>query len=380
MYIGCARDWKEVEAARHLAAKVFGRIIGQEASVYEKAKISLWDSFSPVTPENIIIISDCPNSVIGLVRLCPRIIHRAQQPFSCAGISSVCIEPSWQGKGLSKLLMNKVLEIIESRNFDFTLLFGRRAVDYYYNQFSFFGMSSYNRFIVSSRDLQRSHKIEIELVAACLEDIDQCAPWYEESYQNCFGRITRSSNYWHSLLENIQRSKYQVDFVRYHGKNVGYIIHNGSIIFEISIPSEDLALSALAVFSRKDPMAQVVILEVPAEHVIRLSFSEIDFRMETRQCSYGGHMVRILNTNSFLRAMQNRLAAQFKQMGILPFVATHNQMTYSWNGQSVETRLAAEAPLNYITTAQLMGVQILTMQPTYLDIPLYFNISFPDQL
>ncbi|MBF0146748.1 MAG: GNAT family N-acetyltransferase [Magnetococcales bacterium] len=379
MYAGIARSAQEIEAALRLAAQVFGSILGQDEKIIFEIKTFLWHAAYPDGPEQIIILAPKPDEVVGLIRICPRILYRKNQKFSCGGISSVCIAPHLQGQGLSPLLMTAALNWIQSHDFDMAILFGRRAVDHYYTRFGFWGVSSYNKFLVSHHDLRRYKDDRVKLIPVPTEESNRCSVWYEGAYKDCFGRMDRSGEQWRFIVTHMRRIGHHVDFVFFQGELCGYVVHGTSTIFEMALDYAVPPLAILAMIAARnesDPLTLVI----PPEHPVRWVLTHVDARLETRQCSYGGHMIRILNPQSFLSAMSERMTPAVAAMKSAPFTESWEDFTLRWDGVRMNITLDHPAIPTFDITTRLLGSQTLTVRHHPLDPPLSLNISLPDQL
>ena len=65
------------------------------------------------------------------------------QILKVAGLSSICIDPNFQGYGFGKELMERSIIYLDQRGYDLSFLIARRAVDRFYTKFGYFGASSY---------------------------------------------------------------------------------------------------------------------------------------------------------------------------------------------------------------------------------------------
>ena len=116
-------------------------------------------------------------------------------------------------------------------------------------------------------------------------------------------------------------------------------------------------------------------------HRLLSDLGGLDVTVQARECSYGGHMLKILNVKHILRLMKRRLATEYKKRNINPFSEQVDGISVEWNGQScrVEATLLEEAQIPYPLTCRLLGIASLTSSYQGIDNCLPFNISMPDQ-
>lgn len=318
----------ETKNALQLAVQVFSHA-GSDRARIEKA--SQWYR-DPSFDHSNLVLAVAGKRVVGVVRLVPRVIHRGLEQFKAAGISSVCVDPEYRGRGLSILLMERALGIARERGFDLSFLIARRALDHYYVRFGFAGVSSYERISAAVSAADEAKK-DVEFRPLKSDLIDFCLAAYDREYSACFGRVTRSREQWFAIIRSLRARGLTAASIWCQGQPVGYVIRQDSTICEVAMTNEwslpDLVttLAASQIMKASDDWIQI-----PSAHAIVRRSVRHDIRILRRSCPYGGHMVKVLNPE----AMLERERVQ-KQAVVLPegsdLVSVHNRTAFllgSW--------------------------------------------------
>ena len=332
---------EEQDMAYRLALRVFKAQTAMED--YAEHKSFVWEADPSFSKENILqaCIGD---ELVGLIRLVPRILCRGEETYSVAGISSVCIAPEWQGKGLSNGLMQQSLEICRSRDYDISFLFARRAADHYYTRFGFYGIASYAKvFIKRPADIQPSKQFSLVAADSSLSLLYQTV--YENCYQNCFGRIDRSKTYWKFLLTAISKRK-DLRFltIYFNGTAVGYVLAGETKILEIAVNDSISGIDLIHFLMNENLVPDTdnkLEIEILPQHGLIPSLRNLDIVFQYRECTYGGHMAKILNTESVISKLTKRSPLLAKELA----------------------GLTDKEILSYAETCSLLGV----LSPTALD-------------
>lgn len=305
---------EEQDLAYKLALRVFK--VQTHMENYAEHKSFVWEA-DPTFNRNNILLAYIENELVGLIRLVPRMLYRGGEIFSVAGMSSVCIAPEWQGKGLSNRLMQQSLDICRSRNYDICFLFARRAADHYYTRFGFYGIASYAKvYIKKPVDLQSTKQFSLSPADNFLCGLYQTV--YERSYQNCFGRFDRSPAYWKFLLTSISKRK-DVSFhtIYFDHKAVGYVMTDETKIVEIA-GNDTVSGKELIHFLMNENIVtcpdNTLEIEMLPQHTLISSFGGMDIRFQYRECIYGGHMAKILNTEKLVSQLEKRSPLLAKEL------------------------------------------------------------------
>jgi len=375
-----ARSERDFSEAFLLALKVFqpqSKIV-----CYETYKAMLWKEDPTYSIENLILAKDVQGKVVGLVRVVPRKLFRVNQQIRVAGISSVCIDEAYRGKGLSRRLVQYALELCLTRKFDIALLFARNAADHYYTKFGFWGVASYNKILVNL-DNRRPSERNIKIDNARPELLPLYQKAYELSYARTFGRIERDFRYWDFIFKKLSNQPgLKLNTLICKGKPIGYAMISKGLIHELGYidkPCTMELLNVLASENKSDPNS--LILEISSIHCLLSDLGGLDVTLQARECNYGGHMLKILNVKRILRLMQRRLATGYKKRNIGPFSEQVEGISVEWNGQScrVDATHIEASQIPYPLTCRLLGIASLTSSYQGIENCLPFNISMPDQ-
>ncbi len=291
LIIAPAGSAAEVEEGLRLAAGIFAVPAGGALDY----KTMLWRNDPSFEPANLVLGRTPQGELAGLIRIAPRMLRRQRQAIRTACISSVCVAAPLRGKGYSVQLMQRTLDICEQRGFEIALLLARRAADHYYTRFGFWGASSYNRLTLSASDGREPAGTPFELRAMCEDEITLYASAYERSYANCFGWFERDQAGWHFLLRRLrQQPGIEMLAIARQSRTVGYLIRSHDALLEIglgeALPEADLAAALPALSGGNLPLQ----IDIPPQHRLFPALHLYDVSLRSRECSYGGHMLRIL--------------------------------------------------------------------------------------
>ena len=377
-----ARTTEDVEEAFRLALSIFSE--NSALANYPDLKTALWREDPSFEPGNLLLARDDSRRLVGMVRIVPRSLYRVDQKFTVAGVSSVCIDPEFRGKGFSSRLMKYALEQSCARGFDLALLFARRAADHYYTRFGFWGLSSYNRVTFQLEPGGGTPTQPVTLAVPRAADADAFAVAHADCYAGCFGRFERAPAYWRFLarkLAGITGTQWLAIMIG--GVTVGYVIASGEVVHEIACTAGVAAgdvMRALPGALRISGNAPLV-FEIPPQHRLVRDMAHTDMTVSFRECSYGGHMVRILDVSAVADAYARRAADHYRAMGAGRMETMVDGIRIARDGESSHATVVADGPsLSYAQTCRLLGSHTLSTAPDGHDRILPFNVSFPDQL
>jgi hypothetical protein len=184
------------------------------------------------------------------------------------------------------------------------------------------------------------------------EDAGVLSAAHEASYARTFGRIARSEAYWLFMLERCRRMGLRVASIRREGRTVGYAICSGAAVHELAYiddvpvrPMLDLLASALP----HRTSAHELTLSLPAEHPLVTAACGLDLTLSARECTYGGHMVRVLNARALLERIARRspdAAAALAPLADAPR-HTHRETSRLLGAWSPTETRSLEAPLHF---------------------------------
>lgn len=295
--------------AFNLALSVFSPQGSSEE--YRDNKFFSWNEDPCFKYENVLI-AKYEGIPAGLIRIVPRTLCREDIKLSVAGISSVCLIPELRGKGLSVALMDYTLAYCKGLGYDLSILFARRAVDYYYTRFGFHGISSYSRVIVKKPN-KRSVTSGYTFANWDLNLLEIYSQAYETTYAYCFGKFERSLKYWKFLLVSLSRRQdchYKI--IKYNGQAIGYVIWDSTKVLELAT-IEDQQSEEFILFLMENINLDVedsLQLEILPQHTILAHLYGFDVTIQSRECVFGGHMIKVLNEDN-LRLKLNHSDSSF---------------------------------------------------------------------
>ncbi len=280
----------EVESTFRLATQVFSNRANMDKTTFRKLKELDWSGFGFFKKDDIIVVKDS-DAIIGTIRLVYRIVYIENQSYKTAGFTDVCISDKYRGKGISKKIMKYAINVA-SCSCEIGLLFASKNVDYYYNKFGFWGLSTYNKIIIKNTP----HNSTISFKTVASKDLEYCDYLYEQNYSNLNGFMTRTPRYWKYVLERCQQLKMKFKAIFQNNKLCGYCIYKENIIYEISFNS---CINIKDILSKFESDVDIQI-EIDPQHIIAKQLQLFDFTMHHRNCFFGGHMLKVLNNQDNL--------------------------------------------------------------------------------
>ena len=207
MYIGCARTKEDLNQAINIATKTFRSKGNFDLELINKRFLMFPNNVDQI--KDVIIIADDMTGVIGACFLIDRFFYRGAFLLKGTFFSSICISEECRGKGLSKLLLNFAITEAEKRGSDFAVLIARRAADFFYNQFNFWGLAQYNKiqYEPSSDEGICNRSLFFD---AKKEDIEKINEIYVYTYSSLLGSCERTNNYCVYLLKRVNQQIFKV--------------------------------------------------------------------------------------------------------------------------------------------------------------------------
>jgi predicted acetyltransferase len=383
LLIAPAESAAEGDEALRMACEVFSG--SGTAANYPDYKAVLWREDPTFAESNVMIARTQAGKLAGVIRIVPRQLHRAGQAIWVAGISSVCVAPAFRGRGYSVPLMEHTLDHCQSRGFALAFLIARRAADHYYTRFGFWGVSSYTRVAIATSMSPEKTSPAICFPPAKPDWIDDYRTAYLESYSNSFGWFERDYSYWKYLLKrmNLLPGVKFLSITR-NGVPLGYVVKEGMLIREVAIldalPADELVHALVSLVGAADPPLQ---LDIPPEHRLCRKLQGFDASIRFRECSYGGHMLRILDVDRVADMLAGRVAERLGTIGCARLSGGVDGVDIRWDGTQCRVNLSAQARHRpgYEQTCTLLGaLSISGNRESLVDRLLPFNISFPDQV
>ncbi|MHA8097979.1 GNAT family N-acetyltransferase [Aquirufa aurantiipilula] len=287
-----AENINDVNQAFDLAFRVFNTAVSNED--YAQCKKGLWFEDPSFSIENFILAKD-NSKVIGVIRLVPRDFILNKQKISVLGISSVCIDNDYRGKGISNELMLFSDKIAIERGVNLLLLFARRAVDHYYNKFNYFGVSNYSKIKISLKESSNS------LLSISFSDYNQellsiYSAAFDFSYENYYLKALRNVKFW-KFIFSVLKSRKDLFFqtIYLNSIPIGYLLFSKTSILEYALldgyNQKDIIVSIFnKYFSESNNSLEI---EINSSHKLNNYLFDFDFTRSIRHCSFGGHMLKI---------------------------------------------------------------------------------------
>lgn len=310
-YCGFARNDEERFGAISLAAQVFKPDLEDRAAM--EYKISLHSPSGTLKNTDIVVVSDNNAGVSAACFLVDRHFFMGESVVQGTFLTSICVAEKHRGAGISRELMNGAVRAAKERHSAFAAVIARRAVDHYYNKFYFWGMSQYASFKVpvdgnwgsgmNSGDFDIPDTQEIHL--------DDIAEVHYNVYRQLHGAFQRPSDYWRYVLWRCKVQNVTCSTCLNSGRIMGYAIHQGSTLYEIALShAAHYPVFIRKLFMQSDsPVREKTLnLQVHPNHPVIPAFRGTDITLQLRECSYGGHMFRVLDGVKLSAMSGNRAA------------------------------------------------------------------------
>jgi predicted acetyltransferase len=296
-YVGVARNDRERKQALIVAAKSFYQDIKTHNETLLRKEFLLCEH--PGYTENSPIIVCAPNGdVIASAFLIDCKLPFANRLLEAVFISSISVDESSRGKGVSLVLMEAAIKAATSYNKDIAMLIARRVVDNYYTRFGFFGVAQYSKTVFSMSTLPHKKGLTGSIVNKSLttKDLAICAALYSQSYKGLLGHCLRNSKMWGYILHKLPYLGMHLDLITVDQKVTGYAIHDGrGGVYEIATGEDPPVCGAYFFLQAIAPECDNFTLHVPPAHPFLAGLKGADVSLTLRECPYGGHMVSILN-------------------------------------------------------------------------------------
>jgi predicted acetyltransferase len=282
----CASSLEECKGAFDLAKKIF------KDNDQSKLKKLNWQYFGIDEPKNIII-GLSQDKIVGVLRICPLKMKIKGQILKVAGLSSICIDPNFQGYGFGKELMERSIIYLDQRGYDLSFLIARRAVDRFYTKFGYFGASSYQSLNLNCSQQLMRHNSKIFYSEFNLNNSEKYLEFFQQSYENCFGACYRKADFWEFSIKKLSIMGLSFKEILLNDILVGYVVYNEEeevleCGFDNDIDPLIIKQSLMSQFSKRSNINMFI----PHNHRVTKSFDDDDVEYYSRQCFYGGHMLR----------------------------------------------------------------------------------------
>ena len=349
-----------VESLR-LVAEVFSS--SSSLFDYEEYKQRLWSEDPSFDRNNLILTVGSDGEIIGVIRIVPSILYRVNKPIAVAGISSVCLKENYRGLGLSTPMMSFALGECRRRGYEIAALFSRRVLDHYYCRFGFSGVASYSRIrFCCPESVRATARPGLDIVECHTAQFEILNDLYQRCYGLTFGYVERSLAYWRFMKRRIEYIGDPVmKAVILDGVIAGYFMLSGDVVCELAADVDRVDLVDLICCIEGVVEKDISELEfsISPQHVMMASSRwEIDKTISQRSCSYGGHMVNLLNVEKVFSLWLDRINNICRRVAIRSFSGRFGMVEYSWNGRKFSAAVDQGASaLDYQTTCLLLGCE-----------------------
>ena len=377
MYIGCARNAKDVERALALAAKTFRSSEDPDAAI--SIKRLFMSPSGTISEQDVVVLVDEAGEIVGTSFLIDRLFYRGRKKLKGTFLTSICIAELSRGKGFSALLMNCAIAECERRGSIFAILIARRAVDHFYNKFNFWGLSQYSKINISVKDISASSN-RLMLHPATEEDLVSVNCLYEDTYSTQLGSCERSVEHWRHVLWKSRKQNNQFVVFRIGDTTCGYAIFSGTEVFELASASDVPCLDLLHHLGEVYSLSNVI-LNGSSQHRITHELHPFDFSITNRQCTYGGHMVRVINYQFLLNVLEDELGEILCDLNSKGYREVSEDWMIEFSEGKVNVTLNS-SPFSFKNTCHLMGASFLSAVPGAQSIlrPKSFNVPLVDQI
>ena len=281
----CASSLEECKEAFNLAKKIF---INNDKPTLKKLN---WQYFGFNEPENIII-GLSQDKIVGVLRICPLKMKIKGRLLKVAGLSSICIDPNFQGYGFGKVLMQRGTFYLDQLGYDLSFLIARRALDHFYTKFGYFGASSYQSVNLKCKKQIMLQNTNIFFSEFKFNNSNKYLEFFQHSYENCFGSCYRKTDFWEFSINKLSLMGLTFKEILLNEILVGYIVYNDEEIVECGFANDIDPLIIKQSLMLQSKNSYNIKMSIPHSHLVTKSLIDDDVEYYSRQCLYGGHMLR----------------------------------------------------------------------------------------
>lgn len=293
-YLGNARNKAEISLALNLAYKVFAKKSPNKMLALPNKSLN---------NKNVVVFK-IENKVMATCFIYNRLLYFKREKIPCSFLIYICVDKSVRGMGYSKELMNFAIDSCKKNGKKACFVIARKAVDFYYTKFSFFGFSNYPKILIK-KELYEKHK-KIKFLKLKKSLIDQIIPIYNNTYISLSGAFYRGFNEWEFIIKKAELLGVKLCIIRNeNNKTTGYVCFKENNIYEIALKKNinyNEVLNNMFRIRRVDNF----ILHFGINHPIANNLEDFDSTFSFRKCWYGGHMMRINDHKTFLN-INNKL-------------------------------------------------------------------------
>jgi predicted GNAT family acetyltransferase len=318
-----------------------------------------------------------PSVCYGGMRMRPFDINRREQTFHFLGICETFIDTSARGMGIAEKLTQRCIDFAKRKGFDGILVIARRSIDGFYRKHGFYGVSSYPEVHITNIDqFERlnptQNQSEIQILSA--NGHEDFYSYYQECYMNNFGTIARSREEMRVLMESVvlaDKAGSQLLRISIGNQTRGYFVLSDSkvveICFDMTLGTEfkKSLICSIASYLGTNNLTFAI---HPSHKLITCDLG-FDTTISNRTCSYGGHLVRVINGES--------MKAKFIDREKRRVDGISNSAAISQEEISRQYRLDAitaknDSPLSFEQTLLLLGAtSTFNSETSYAKLPMF---------
>ena len=247
---------------------------------------------------NSIIIKDClKNKIVGFLIHVNRhaLILNVKQKISF--VSSVCIHPNYRNKGLSKGLIKESFNQLKKNKVSIAFVIARKKVDYFYNKFGYFGISSFPKIILQEFIYTNNfNKCPTKSFSVTSKDLLKINKLYTYTYKRLDGFFLRNKNYWEYIIKKCKKDKFLFKKFLNNKQIIGYAVFKNNEVIEIACKKIEFYKHLLHKICRPNKSNNITIF-TNNEHDINISLVDQDLKYCSRRIYYGGHLAKIIDIN-----------------------------------------------------------------------------------
>lgn len=377
MYIGTARNKVDIEEAISLAANIFQKKKLARDGV--DIKRALMQAGRKIKRKDIVLIANNESKILACCFLIDKIFQI--RGLECKGtfLTSIAVRDGYRGEGLSRLLMGRAIEECGARLSTIAILIARKSVDFFYNKFEFWGISSYSKISIQSAGISSSKKIKKR--GATPADFKKVNNLYKKTYSNLLGSVKRFKDDWEFIKWKAEFLKAKfIIFENYKGEVLGYTIYKENKIYEISVNDEYKYIDLLYSLGLKSSYEEIILC-IGADHPLVKQLENIDFSLIQRSCPYGGHMVRVLDKKLLTSLMFNDVKNNLEYLKVSDYQFSHSGTSIHMKKGELSLNVT-DLEDNCVKTCLLLGADIIgsDLNTKYLLSLRQFNVLELDQV
>ena len=223
-YIGLAKNSDDITSAIQLVKKVFDENNKKENLIFPEESLKL---------KNIVVVK-IDDNIVATCLIHNRLFYFKGKKIPSAFLCFICVDKKMRGKGISKELMNFTIKICKKNKVQLSFVIARKAVDYYYSKFSFFGFSNYPKILIKTNPT--INKRSIVFLKLKNSFINEIVDIYNNTYKSLSGAFHRDFINWQFIIKKAKSKGVSLNIIKDNNDlTIGYICFNGNDIFEIAL-------------------------------------------------------------------------------------------------------------------------------------------------